>query len=319
MRQEAVLRPPWQSDLVGRLGRYRYEERLRLQAARWAGDNRIPTLFDRLKRFLPIFRIIRWSLYLSGLSGRGRRNYLDVKIVQRRINLPGWPVRLSGFRLLHLSDLHLDLDPCLTGVVRKLLEGLVYDLVVITGDFRDATTGGHRAAMLESSRLLSGLPVPVFGVLGNHDFIEKVPWLEQTGVRILLNEGVVAGDARGSFYLAGVDDPTYYRMDDWAAAARGWPNGLCGLALAHGPDSYQAAAECGFALYLCGHTHGGQICLPGGRPLLRHRGCPEEMLSGGWRYGAMHGYTSRGTGSCRVAARFFCPPEVTVHHIFPEY
>jgi len=68
-----------------------------------------------------------------------------------------------------------------------------------------------------------------------------------------------------------------------------------------------------FDLHLSGHTHGGQICLPGGIPLIRNGNCPKEMIAGAWRYGKMHGYTSRGTGCCGVAARFFCPPEITVH------
>ena len=74
-----------------------------------------------------------------------------------------------------------------------------------------------------------------------------------------------------------------------------------------------AHADCRL-LVLCGHTHGGQICLPGGIPLYRNApGCRREHLAGSWREGAMIGYTSRGTGSAGVAARFCCPPEVTIH------
>jgi predicted MPP superfamily phosphohydrolase len=64
---------------------------------------------------------------------------------------------------------------------------------------------------------------------------------------------------------------------------------------------------------LSGHTHGGQICLPGGFVLIRNAPVPRHMLAGAWRHAGLQGYTSRGTGSCGVAARFFCPPEITLH------
>lgn len=64
---------------------------------------------------------------------------------------------------------------------------------------------------------------------------------------------------------------------------------------------------------LSGHTHGGQICLPGGFALIKLAKVPRKMLAGAWQYEGLQGYTSRGTGSCGVAARFFCPPEITIH------
>jgi predicted MPP superfamily phosphohydrolase len=65
---------------------------------------------------------------------------------------------------------------------------------------------------------------------------------------------------------------------------------------------------------LSGHTHGGQICLPGGRHLVSSsRGLPRQFVKGRWQSGGMCGYTSPGTGSSGVAARLNCPPEITVH------
>jgi predicted MPP superfamily phosphohydrolase len=64
---------------------------------------------------------------------------------------------------------------------------------------------------------------------------------------------------------------------------------------------------------LSGHTHGGQICLPGGIAIVRNGRCPPAQFVGPWSHHGLHGYTSAGTGSCGVAARFNCPPELTVH------
>jgi hypothetical protein len=66
---------------------------------------------------------------------------------------------------------------------------------------------------------------------------------------------------------------------------------------------------------LCGHTHGGQVCLPGGVPILTDSGSPRAFARGAWRYRGMAGYTSVGCGSSIVDARFNCPPEVTLHRL----
>jgi len=66
---------------------------------------------------------------------------------------------------------------------------------------------------------------------------------------------------------------------------------------------------------LCGHTHGGQICLPGGVPLLTDADCPRALARGAWKYHNLIGYTSVGAGSCIVDVRLNCPPEVTLHRL----
>ena len=83
--------------------------------------------------------------------------------------------------------------------------------------------------------------------------------------------------------------------------------------MAHAPEPFRAAASLGFALMLGGHTHGGQICLPGGFALIGHSRAPHWVRAGAWRWRQMQGYTSRGAGSSIIAARFNCPPEVTIH------
>jgi predicted MPP superfamily phosphohydrolase len=155
----------------------------------------------------------------------------------------------------------------------------------------------------------------VYGILGNHDFIEFVPALEAAGMRMLLNENVQLQRGSDSIYLAGIDDPHFYETHDVQRAARGVPQDAYSILLSHTPESYRLAAACRFDLMLCGHTHGGQICLPGGVPVLTNSGCPRTMVRGDWTYQDLSGYTSPGTGSAGVPARFFCPPEITLHRL----
>ena len=66
---------------------------------------------------------------------------------------------------------------------------------------------------------------------------------------------------------------------------------------------------------LAGHTHGGQICLPGSIPITLDSNLPRAFGAGAWRYGGMAGYTSVGAGSSVIAVRLNCLPEITLHRL----
>jgi hypothetical protein len=85
--------------------------------------------------------------------------------------------------------------------------------------------------------------------------------------------------------------------------------------ISHTPEVYREAERAGFDVMLSGHTHGGQICLPGGIPITLDAKLPRRFGRGAWRYGKLHGYTSVGAGSSVVPVRFNCPPEITLHHL----
>jgi predicted MPP superfamily phosphohydrolase len=70
------------------------------------------------------------------------------------------------------------------------------------------------------------------------------------------------------------------------------------------------AAQHGVHLYLCGHTHGGQICLPIIGPIIVNANCHRKYTRGVWRYKNVQGYTSAGVGTSGVPVRFFCRPEI---------
>jgi hypothetical protein len=86
------------------------------------------------------------------------------------------------------------------------------------------------------------------------------------------------------------------------------PHDEFSILLSHTPEIYRQAAHAGFDLRLSGHTHGGQICLPGAIPITLDSVLPRRMGSGAWRYHGMADYTSVGAGSCIVAVRLNCPP-----------
>jgi uncharacterized protein len=259
--------------------------------------------------------LIRAVLKLTGLYGRGCRNAARVQIRHNDIVSNRLPGGFDGFTLLHISDPHVDMNDGAMRRLSELLPALNYDLCVVTGDFRGATYGSFDAALAGFAEVRARIKAPVYGVLGNHDTIRMVPGLEDMGIRMLINEceAIVCGDAQ--IHLAGIDDAHFYRVDNIEKAAAAIPRGAFSILLSHTPEVYRQAAHADFALILSGHTHGGQLCLPGGIPITLDSVLPRHMGSGAWAYQGMVGYTSVGVGSSIVPARFNCPPEITLHHL----
>ncbi|MBK1699347.1 metallophosphoesterase [Thiococcus pfennigii] len=268
-----------------------------------------------IENWYSIHALMRLALRALWLYERGRRNAAAIELTHNQVRLPRLPPAFDGWRLLHLSDIHLDMDPAIFHALRARVALADYDLCVITGDFRARTYGDESRALRAMASLCEAIHTPIHAVLGNHDFIEMVPALESLGVRVLLNESVRIARGDDALYVAGIDDPHYYRADNLEKAADGIPAGAAAILLSHSPEVYRHAAHAGFDLMLCGHTHGGQICLPGGLALTYNANCPRALGRGPWRWGPMQGYTSRGAGSCVIPVRYNCPPEITVHRL----
>lgn len=271
--------------------------------------------YVHIENMLWLHWMIRLSLKMTGLYGRGRRNALRAVVRRNRAGLRGLAPAFDGFTILQLSDLHLDVNPRLTDAIAAAVAPLQYDLCVITGDFRSRTHGPIEPALEAMARLRKALRGDVYAVLGNHDFIEMVPALEEQGYRLLMNESVLIKRGDAALCLAGVDDPHFYETDNVQRAAGHLDHDVPSVLLAHSPEIYRKAAACGFDLLLCGHTHGGQICLPGGIPVIINARVPLRMVRHAWRYRGLQGYTSAGTGCSGVDVRFWCPPEVTLHSL----
>jgi len=271
--------------------------------------------FFHIENWYSIHSVIRNGLRLFLLHGRGRRNARRIVVRHNHISLETLPAAFDGYVILHISDPHLDMAPDFPHVLIEAVRTVRYDLCVLTGDFRANTFGPHDAAVDGMRLLRTHLEGEVYGVLGNHDTILMVPALETIGIRMLMNEhvGIVRGN--DGLILAGIDDPHYYRADNLEKTADNIPSGMVSILLAHSPEIYRHAAHADFDIMLCGHTHGGQICLPGGLPLMCNARCPRAYCSGAWTYNRLHGYTSAGSGSCVVDIRLNCSPEITLHHL----
>ncbi|MFZ5517509.1 MAG: metallophosphoesterase [Candidatus Zhuqueibacterota bacterium] len=266
-----------------------------------------------------ISTISEFAFKATGLYRLGYKNFQQIELTENRIEIPNLPVRFHNFRILHLSDMHLDIDPILPDLIIRRLAGASFDLCVITGDFRLLTQGKYERSMADIEKIRPHLDCRhgVYAILGNHDFIEMVPYLEQLDIRMLLNESARIQRDGSSLGLAGVDDPHFYGLHDLDRAVKAIAHEEVKILLAHSPELYKSAHRLGFNVYLAGHTHGGQVCLPGRIPIFLNVSCPRRFAARSWRYESMYGYTSTGAGSSGVPVRFFCPPEITIHTLLP--
>jgi predicted MPP superfamily phosphohydrolase len=301
--------------LERRLGRMHARQRLGIEKDHEAQIFGQGLNFFHIENLTSSHVLIRTVLMASGLYWKGLRNAGRVELRHNDIRLPRLPRAFDGFTILQLSDLHVDMSEAAMKRVPALLRGLSYDICVLTGDYRGPAFGPFDAALAGLEQARARLNGPVYGVLGNHDTIRMLPGLEAMGIRMLMNESETIERAGARLHLVGIDDAHFYRMDNIEKATAGILYDEFSILLSHTPEIYRQAAHAGFDLLLSGHTHGGQICLPGGIPITLDSHLPRSLGSGAWKYHGMSGYTATGTGSSVVPVRFNCPPEITLHHL----
>ena len=266
-----------------------------------------------LENKIDLYGLIKFCLKLSGFWNRAVRNFLDIHVLHNEVRLKNLPPEFDGYTILQLSDLHADLHPDFPARVKEIIAPLDYDCLALTGDFCTCTFGEHSGATVATIDILAEVKQPKFAVLGNHDSLAKVTVMEAAGIRFLLNEHILLRRGEAELCLIGIDDPNFYKTHNLERALERAPSNATKVLLSHSPQTYRAAEENGIEFLIAGHTHGGQICLPGGYVIIHDGSAPRGVLSGAWREGNLQGYTSRGTGGSGLPARLNCPAEVTLH------
>ena len=298
--------------LQERINPYHLHQRLGIEEHREGWVIGQGTSLFHIENWYSIHGAIRGTLKLLGMRKRGRKNALDIRLRRQNIQLHNLPKNFIGYTLLLISDLHLDMNSDMPEALIKAIKDLDYDICVMTGDYRAKTWGDHIPTMEAIHKVREYLKNDTYAILGNHDSIRMVPHFERYGIRVLINESLPL-EREGQFiYLAGIDDPHYYRSDNMELACNDIPHDAVSILLSHSPEMYKQAAFAKFNLMLCGHTHGGQVCLPGGIPFIVNANCPRRLAKGLWRFSDMQGYTSVGSGVSVVDVRLNCPPEVTL-------
>lgn len=250
---------------------------------------------------------------LTGLEKRGLRNALDIRLNRMELGFDNLPADFDGYTVLHLSDLHIDGMEGLAERLASLVARIEVDLCILTGDYRFRVHGGFEPTMrgLTTVRRAIRARDGIYATLGNHDTVDMVAPMERLGINVMANDTVTIGRGDGVIHLTGLDDVHYYYTDEAGAALHDAPGGFRILAV-HSPEIVEPAARAGVSLYLTGHTHCGQISLPGGRPVITHAEAERRHCRGLWRHRGMTGYTSPGIGVSGFPARFNTRGEATL-------
>jgi predicted MPP superfamily phosphohydrolase len=260
-----------------------------------------------------LVEVIKLSLKWTGLDNRGYSNALKIEVSEHEISSGRLPEAFDGFRILHISDLHVDGIPELLDVLVEKALSVDFDLCILGGDFRFHNCGNTRSVCDRMKSLVSRIAArgkSIVGILGNHDEYEIGRELEGVGVKMLINDKFRVERNGSEFFICGIDDCHYYASDDLGATLEGVPPDAFKVLVSHSPEIYAKAEKAGVDLCLAGHTHGGQICPLKGVPILIQAKIPRSLATGRWTFGRLIGITNRGVGSSGVPARFNCPPEI---------
>lgn len=230
------------------------------------------------------------------------------------VTLPRLAPAFDGLRVVHLSDLHCGPSFFNNAHLRRTIaraNAFNPDLVVLTGDFVN-----HLGSIHNCARLLSGLRARygVVAVLGNHDYWTNpaaiTRELRSVGITVLKNEAISIERGESRLWLAGLDD-AWEGRPNLAQATQDIPAGEPIILLVHEPDVATVASSWPIDLQLSGHTHGGQVRLPGVGALVTPN-LGHNYPMGWYRVGEMQLYTSRGVGvTFPGIIRLNCPPEAT--------
>ena len=251
-----------------------------------------------------------------------------VSVEEIEVPMPGLPDPLRGLRIAHLTDLHIGPHlraPKLSRYVDQIC-ALDADLIVITGDIFDFDPGYIDEGCHELARLRARHGV--FAILGNHDLYTGADAVakglaEHTGIRLLRDEQIEIEIADARLFLLGIDDPGRNWTDrdsEHAAITRltsELPPEVPHILLAHRPSFFRQAARLGIPLTLSGHTHGGQISLPGRGRHLNISRLIAHWTRGLFRDGQSWLYVSRGLGVAGIPVRLNCPREIALLELQP--
>ena len=220
---------------------------------------------------------------------------------------------LVGLRILHLSDLHV--RSYWTRAYDELIAGLAKDppdLILFTGDFID-DKHDPRPALPHLRKLLPALQsrLGTYAILGNHDPVVAASDLAKMGVNLIDGARAVLETDSASLELIGLPGVARHDLDAaYVASLPAKTPGVLRIVLSHYPDHVRRIRPLKADLMLTGHTHGGQICLPGGRPLITHDKLPRPYHHGVHQLEKTWVIVSRGFGFASPPVRLFCPAEV---------
>jgi uncharacterized protein len=227
------------------------------------------------------------------------------------LTIPGLRKDLDGFRIIQLTDLHFKAFWSRTyDKLADRVNAAHADLVLMTGDFVDSKMSGPMSQVPSALRFVSQLQarLGIYGILGNHDGDLVGPYLPKSGITMVNGQRLHITPGLELIGTAEVAREDF----DWGMIEKIEPKqpGSVRIVMSHYPDTLRKLESLRPDILLAGHTHGGQVCLPGGRPIIWHDSLPRHLCHGVHRIGPTWLVVSRGLGFTSLPIRTWCPAEV---------
>lgn len=247
-----------------------------------------------------------------------------LEVVHQRLPVPGWPARLGELRIAAIGDLHVGsphkgLDSL--GELVRQTNALHADLIVLLGDYVQETVGGETVPPEQVAQVLARLQAPlgVYAVLGNHDWLygesEVRAAFADHGLRLLDETAVLLRHGEHEFWLAGFGD-LWFGAPKAAHTLEPLSRGPPIIAITHNPDIFPTVPARA-ALVIAGHTHGGQVSVPGyGPPIVPSR-FGQRYARGVVREKGHTLFVTSGVGTSILPLRFRVPPEIVILTVVP--
>lgn len=249
-----------------------------------------------------------------------------IEVTHQRKSVAGWD-SAHPLKLLHLGDLHAEHFGPRERSLNRLVAKLKPDVIVFSGDFINLSNvkNAETRALIRQIVAEWKAPLGLYAVSGTSaeiDLPEDVPeyLAEAEGAQSVVGRWASISTPGGILHIGGMASWHIMKTDRDAfnTLLKSRPDGGAQLLLVHTPDLAPEAAEAGIDLYLCGHTHGGQLCLPGGIPILTASHLGRRFVRGRVDLGTTTVYTTRGIGLEGLGApraRVFCRPEIILWEI----
>jgi predicted MPP superfamily phosphohydrolase len=223
----------------------------------------------------------------------------------------------APLKVAFASDLHIGplTPPRLLDQAFRALAAFHPDVLVLGGDYVSLEVTRRMADRL--TQLVASVPAATkVAVLGNHDLWTDHAVIERAlvagGARVLVNAAVVLPGPHDDVAIVGLDEPWCGSPDP--ERAFGGIVVPIRIAVAHAPEGYPFIKDRGAALMLCGHTHGGQVALPGG-PVIVHGPLGRRWSSGLHHVDGLPLFVSRGLGYVDLPLRLHAPPDVALFSV----
>ncbi len=264
-----------------------------------------------------------------------------IEVNEIKLEYKDLPQELSGVKLIHLSDLHsqrFGVMECTANAVLNQHKGA--DALIFTGDLchqfcipnflTDKPVNGQprprgfskygylgppkaREALDMIKKIIGDnkFPLGIYAIQGNHDSEEFMDMLSNIGIKVLKNSAMKISKGKSDFYIGGLNCHCRNSCDIPKMLADVEPGKFL-IGLTHYPEFAEGLIAGGARLVLAGHTHGGQICRPGGKAIITHSRTGQYYVSGLNKIGDSFVFTNRGLGNTTIPIRMFCKREIGI-------